>query len=268
MAVVAFGACIGSFLNVCIYRLPREQSVVSPGSRCPHCARPIAGYDNIPLVSFLLLRGACRRCHKPISWRYPLIELVTGMALAGVVFKFGFGALSAAYGAFICALIAASIIDLEFQIIPDEISLGGLVVGLGLSILVPSLHGTSSRLWALASSVIGLLVGGGLLYATGLLGDFLFRKESMGGGDIKLLAMAGTILGWKLVVMAFFLAPMLALLPGLFVLIFKRSHVIPYGPFLSLALIVSLFLGPELLHATGIDESLRLLWSYYGWGHS
>jgi len=263
--VFAFGACIGSFLNVCIYRLPREQSIVKPRSRCPHCAHPIAWYDNIPLASYLCLGAACRHCKKLISWRYPLIELLTGLAVVGVLIRFGIGAVGLVYAAFLCALIAASFIDFEFQIIPDEISLGGLVLGVVLSGLVPSLHGTDSHLLSLGRSVIGLLVGGGLLYGTGMLGDFLFKKESMGGGDIKLLAMAGSLLGWKLALLAFFLAPMLALLPGLFVLIFKKSHVIPYGPFLSLALIVALFVGDEVIRATGMEESLQLLWSYYGW---
>jgi leader peptidase (prepilin peptidase)/N-methyltransferase len=170
------------------------------------------------------------------------------------------------YLAFICALIASSFIDLEFQIIPDEISLGGLVVGVAVSALLPALHGADARWVSLGRSVLGLLVGGGLLYATGLLGDFLFRKESMGGGDIKLLAMAGSILGWKLVALTFFLSPILAIGPGLLVLLLKRSHVIPYGPFLSLGLIVSLFAGHAILQATGIESTLQLLWEYHGWG--
>jgi leader peptidase (prepilin peptidase)/N-methyltransferase len=193
------------------------------------------------------------------------VELLTGLATVSVLHHFGIGAVGLVYVAFICALIVASFIDLEFQIIPDEISLGGLVVGVFLSLLVPALHGTDERLLALGRSVIGLLVGGGLLYSTGILGDFLFRKESMGGGDVKLLAMAGSVLGWKLVMVTFFLAPLLALIPGLLVLFLKRSHVIPYGPFLSLGLAGSLFFGTDLLHATGMEETIRLLWDYYGW---
>ncbi len=262
-----FGSCIGSFLNVCIYRLPREQSIVKPRSRCTKCRRAIAWFDNIPILSFLVLWGECRRCHTPISWRYPVVESLAGVAAVGLLTRFGLTPVGFAYFAFACALIAASFIDLEFQIIPDEISLGGLVAGLLLSVLIPALHGTNSRLLSLGHAVVGFLAGGGVLYLTGLLGDFIFRKESMGGGDIKLLAMAGSILGWKLVVLTFFISPVIALIPGLFVLVNKRSHVIPYGPFLSIGLIVSMFAGPAILRATGIEDSLRLLWDFYGWRH-
>ena len=257
------GSCIGSFLNVCIYRMPREQSLVRPRSRCTKCKKPIAWFDNIPLLSFLLLRGGCRRCHQPISWRYPVVELLSGIATVAIMTHFGMSMVAVVYLAFVCGLIVSSFIDLEFQIIPDEISLGGLAVGVLLSVLLPALHGTDSRLISLERSVIGLLVGGGLLYGTGLLGDFIFRKESMGGGDIKLLAMAGSILGWKLVALTFFIAPVFALIPGLFVLVLKRSHVIPYGPFLSIGLVVSLFVGQELLRMSGVEETVNLLISYY-----
>lgn len=265
LIVAAFGTCVGSFLNVCIYRLPRGQSVVRPRSRCPHCKRPIAWYDNIPIVSYVALGARCRGCRKPIAWRYPLVEALTAVAIVAVFWRFGWRPEAVVYAAFVCALIAVSFIDLDFQIIPDEISLGGLVIGLILSGLLPSLHGTTDRLLAVGQSMLGVLAGGGVLYLTGLLGDFIFRKESMGGGDIKLLAMAGSILGWKLAVLTFFIAPMLALIPGLLVLLLKRSHVIPYGPFLSLGLVVALFIGPQLLAASGIEETFRLLWEYYGW---
>ncbi len=259
----ALGSCIGSFLNVCIYRMPRDQSVVWPRSHCTHCRRKITWRDNIPFVSMVVLGGKCRYCRIPISWRYPVVEGVTGLAAVVVVMRFGFNALAVVYFAFTCALIVSSFIDLEFQIIPDEISLGGLVVGVILSVVLPSLHGTDSRWIALSRSVIGLLVGGGLLYTTGLFGDLVFRKESMGGGDIKLLAMAGSILGWKLVTMTFFIAPVFALIPGIAVLVLKRSHVIPYGPFLSIALLVSLFAGHQILQSTGIDETINILTTYY-----
>jgi len=258
------GCLLGSFLNVCIFRMPREQSVVRPRSRCPHCEHPIAWYDNIPVVSFVILRGACRQCRRPIRWRYPIVESLTGLSSVAVFHRFGVWPLGLVYLALVCGLIVSSFIDLEFQIIPDEISLGGLALGVLLSLAIPSLHGTDSRWLALGRSVIGLVVGGGLLYGTGLVGDFLFKKESMGGGDIKLLAMAGSLLGWKLVVLTFFLAPLLAVIPGLAVLVFKRSHVIPYGPFLSLALVVSLFVGHEIIQRSGVEETGRMLWMFYG----
>ena len=258
-----WGILWGSFLNVCIYRLPREQSLVHPRSRCTRCHRQIAWHDNIPLLSFALLRGACRHCHKPIRRRYPLVELLTGLMTIAVLERFGLTPIGAIDLAFVYGLIVVSFIDLEFQIIPDEISVGGRGLGVLLSLLVPALHGTTSHVMAAGYAVLGVFVGGGLLYATGLVGDLIFRKESMGGGDIKLLAMAGSILGWKMVTLAFFLAPMLALIPGLFVLLFKRSHVIPYGPFLSLALILAMFFGPAILQASGVEESVSLLWGYY-----
>jgi len=261
--VFILGLIVGSFLNVCIYRMPREQSIVHPRSRCPSCERPIVWSDNIPLLSFALLRARCRHCSHPISWRYPVVELLAGLSAVAVTARFGLGPAAVVYFAFICALITVSFIDLEFQIIPDEISLGGLVAGVLLSILIPALHGTDSRWLALGRSVTGLVVGGGVLYITGMIGDFLFKKESMGGGDIKLLAMAGSVLGWKLVTLTFFLAPMLALIPGLYVLLMKRSHVIPYGPFLSAGLMVSIFFGDGVLRISGIDDTIRILWEYY-----
>ena len=263
----AFGSCLGSFLNVCIYRMPREQSIVHPRSRCTKCEHPIAWFDNLPIMSFLWLRGACRHCRRPISWRYPIVEALTGAATVEVVSRFGISAVAVVYLAFICGLIVSSFIDLEFQIIPDEISVGGLVLGLLLSFMLPTLHGTESRWLALGRSAIGLVVGGGLLYGTGLIGDFVFRKESMGGGDVKLLAMAGSILGWKLVALTFFIAPVFALIPGLFVLLMRRSHVIPYGPFLSIGLLVSLFAGNDLLRVSGVEETINILMSYYFYRH-
>ena len=260
----AFGSMVGSFLNVCIYRMPREQSIVFPGSRCTTCQHPIAWFDNIPVVSFLLLQGRCRYCRRLIAWRYPLVELLTTLAAVAVVARFGLNAPAAVYFSFVCGLIVVSFIDLEFQIIPDEISLGGLVIGVLLCAALPSLQGTESRWLAVGRSVTGLLVGGGILYATGLLGDVIFRKESMGGGDIKLLAMAGSVLGWKLILLTFFIAPIFALVPGLLVLLLKRSHIIPYGPFLSIGLLVALFAGNDLLRITGMEDTIRLIWEYYG----
>ena len=260
-----FGSCLGSFLNVCIYRMPREQSIVRPRSRCPHCKHLIQWFDNIPIVSFILLTGKCRHCHRSIAWNYPVVEALTGLSAVAVFHRFGVSLLGLIYLAFLASLIVASFVDLEFQIIPDEISVGGLVVGLALSVLVPALHGTESRWLSLGHSVLGLLVGGGTLYITGMIGDMIFRKESMGGGDIKLLAMAGSILGWKAVLLTFFIAPLFALIPGLAVLLFRRSHVIPYGPFLSLGLASALFFGDDLIRLSGMGETIRFLWEYSRW---
>lgn len=282
------GSMLGSFLNVCIWRLPREQSIVRPRSHCPRCERLIAWYDNIPLFSFLILRGTCRHCGERISWRYPLVETLTGLATVAVLSRFGLGAVGLVYLAFVAGLIVVSFVDLDFRIIPDEVSLGGLAVGLLASGLLPDLQGTESRALALGRSALGAVVGGGLLYSTGAAGTLMLgglrrlgvrlrrnpfwraklkayrhQRDAMGLGDVKLLAMAGSVLGWKLVTLTFFLAPVLALIPGLVTLIFKRSHVIPYGPFLSLGLVVSLFWGDAILRASGIEDTVRLLWEYY-----
>ena len=264
VAWFVLGTVVGSFLTVCIWRLPREQSLVHPRSRCPHCSHPIAWYDNIPLVSYLLLRARCRHCGGTIHWRYPLVETLSGVLTALVLRRFGLTPQGVIYLALIWALIVVSFVDLEHQIIPDEISLGGLVLGLVMSPLVPQLHGTDQALIALRRALVGALVGGGLLYVTGVLGSLLFRKEAMGGGDVKLLGMAGSLLGWKLVTLTFFLAPILAIIPGLWVLLLKRSHVIPYGPFLALALVLSLFVGDGLIAMSGMEDTIRLLWFYYG----
>ncbi len=286
------GCVVGSFLNVCIYRMPREQSIVHPRSRCPHCAHPIAWYDNVPLLSFLDLRGRCRHCQHPIHWRYPVVEALSGVAAVVVLHRVGTGPVGLIYLCFVWALLVASVIDLDFQIIPDEISLGGLVVGLAVSPLVPQLHGTTHAWLSLMRAGMGAFVGGGLIYTTGLAGDLMLvglrrlgirlrrnpywraklakyrhMKEAIGGGDVKLLAMAGSLMGWKLITVTFFLAPLLAVIPGLVVLVTRRSHIIPYGPFLSLAMVVSLFAGNRLLQVTGIEESVRVLWSFYGWAH-
>ena len=266
LAWFMLGTIVGSFLNVCIYRLPLEQSIVRPGSHCRACKHPIAWYDNVPILSFLALGAKCRHCRAPIALRYPLVEVLTGLATVAVVSRFGVQAPSLIYLAFVWALIAASFIDLDYRIIPDEISLGGLAIGLIISPLVPQLHGSASWLIALKRSCIGALVGGGLLYVTGVLGTLAFKKEAMGGGDVKLLAMAGSLLGWQAVTLAFFLAPLLAIGPGLAVLLLRKSHEIPYGPFLAAALLVALFGGDAVLRLLGLDETIRILLSPGGMG--
>jgi leader peptidase (prepilin peptidase) / N-methyltransferase len=258
-----WGSVFGSFLNVCIHRLPRELSIIKPRSRCPRCERQLRWFDNIPIVSFIILRARCRGCGKPISWLYPFIEIFAGVWSVIVFHYFGLNLVGFVYIAFVYALIVGSFIDLEFQIIPDEITLGGLVAGIALSFLIPAIHGTDSRFLALGLSLLGMLVGGGTLLVTGMIGDVIFRKESMGGGDIKLLAMAGSILGWKAVTITYFISPVIALIPGIFVLMFKRTHVIPYGPFLSIGLIISLFFGDEILRISGMEQTVQLLWEHY-----
>ncbi len=265
LAWFAIGACIGSFLNVCIYRMPKDRSIVWPGSHCPGCEHPIAWYDNLPILSFICLRRRCRHCRAAISWRYPLVEALTGALTVAIAARFGAWPLGVVYIAFVAVLIVISFIDYDTKLIPNILSVGGLVASLILSPLVPALHGTTDGVLAFGRAALGAMVGCSLLYLTGSIGELIFRKEAMGLGDVDLLAMAGAFLGWKLVLLTFFLAPLLAVVPGVVVLMTKRSHEIPYGPFLSIGLIVSLFFGQQIIHASGIEETIRLLSDAYGW---
>ncbi len=183
-----FGATVGSFLNVVILRLPQGLSIVTPRSRCPLCLKQIRWYDNVPIVSFFVLRGRCRDCGATISWRYPLIEALTGLMALLLWLRFGLSLELAVHVVFTAALIAITFIDLDHRIIPNEISLPGILLGFACSFLFPG-H------WI--DSLIGLLVGGGMLLGVSLLYSAIRGKEGMGMGDVKLLAMLGAWLGWK-----------------------------------------------------------------------
>jgi leader peptidase (prepilin peptidase)/N-methyltransferase len=251
-----FGLIVGSFLNVCIYRLPRNKSIVFPPSSCPHCGEFIKWYDNIPLLSYLMLGGRCRTCKAPISPRYPLVEALTGLIFGLFFCKFvlrGGQPLSVyiACVALSSALIVSSFVDLEFYVIPDEITLWGTALAPIYSLLFPALHPSTdplrgiallgnTRLDALAASLIGILVGGGLILITALLGSMALRKEAMGMGDVKLMAMVGGVVGWKLSVIIYFLAPFFALLGAIPLLWSGKERKLPYAPFLSVATLVAL----------------------------
>lgn len=240
--LVILGLVLGSFYNVCIYRLPREESIVWPGSRCPSCQHPLSLLDNIPLVSFLLLKGTCRYCQVPISVRYPIIEGVNALAMILIGWKFGLSWEGLQAGLLFSALLVVSVIDLYHQIIPDVITYPGIGIGLVLSWL------TGWPGWW--SSLIGLLVGGGLLWMLAWGYELLSRKEGMGGGDIKLLAMIGAFLGWPGVLVTLLSSSFLGTLVGLgLILVWKkdRTYAIPFGPFLSLGALMYLFFGPTLL---------------------
>lgn len=252
-AILVFivGSIVGSFLNVCIHRMPREESIVSPGSHCPHCKKGIAWYDNIPFVSYLALRGRCRFCHERISFQYFIVEGITALTFWVAYLNFGFTGHFFIYAVWFGALIAASFIDLAHQIIPDEISLGGLAAGLLASTAYPPLHEMTTRWQSLWASSVGALVGGGSIYLIGVFGNFIFRKESMGGGDVKLLAMVGSVLGWKMTLLAFFIAPFFGSVVGIILKIREGAEIIPYGPFLSLGSIVALLWGDPILAYLG-----------------
>jgi len=237
-----FGGMVGSFLNVCIFRLPKEESIIWPGSHCPNCKKPIRFYDNIPLISYFLLRGKCRYCKKPISFQYPLIEGITALSSLFLIIKFGPSLSYLFYFAFVAALIVITVIDLYHQIIPDAISLPGIGVGLLASLLIPQI--------TLFNSLIGILLGGGSLFIVATFYQWLFKREGMGGGDVKLLAMIGAFLGWKAVLLTILLSSLIGSVTGILMMVVKGKdfkYAIPFGPFLSLGAVISLFYGEEIV---------------------
>lgn len=244
-AISAFilGAVVGSFLNVCICRLPRDESIVSPPSHCPNCSCGIRWYDNIPLISYLLLRGKCRGCGTRISPQYPLVELLNGLLTLALFLRFGPTFSFLVLFLFCSALVVITFIDLEHQIIPDEISLPGILLGFLFSFFMPG------HTWL--NSVIGILLGGGslLLVASGY--HWLTGKEGMGGGDIKLLAMMGAFLGWKAIPFIIFASSLVGSVIGISLMLIKKKDsklAIPFGPYLAFAAILYIFYGRPLIH--------------------
>lgn len=237
-----FGLLVGSFLNVCICRIPMEQSIVSPGSHCPRCERPIRFYDNIPLVSYVILGGKCRYCRASISFQYPVVEGVTALSSLLLFLRFGPSLNYLFYFAFVAALITITVIDLHHQIIPDVISLPGIAVGLLASLILPEI--------TFLNSLLGTLVGGGSLFLVATVYHWLFKREGMGGGDVKLLAMIGAFLGWKAVILTIFLSSLIGSVTGIALILIKGrdfKYAIPFGPFLSAGAVFSLFYGERLI---------------------
>ncbi len=257
-----FGALVGSFLNVCIIRLPSGESVVWPRSHCPKCRKKIRGYDNIPLLSYLILRGKCRDCRQPISVRYFVVELITAAIFAALISRYGLSYDFFFYIVFACGLIVATFTDIRERIIPDEVSIGGMLLGFVLSaIRGVELSPFYFSFKPLVNSLVGAVVGGGLIFLTGSLFDLVYFKllkrppiqgetESLGGGDVKLLAMIGAFLGWQRATLTFFIAPFFGLVFGIYNLIRKKDHTMPYGPFLALACLIALF---------WFDKAIRLI---------
>ena len=252
LLVFFFGACVGSFLNVCIYRLPREESVVKPRSHCPHCGALIAGYDNVPLVSWLVLRARCRHCRGAISPRYFLVELLTAALFLLVWLKYGLDGRTPVYWLMIAGLVLGTFIDLEHMIIPDRVTLGGCVAGLVLCPLVPRLQGQLTAWAGFTSALLGLAVGAGLLWLVSVAGRLVFRKDAMGLGDVKLLGGLGALLGWRAVLFIVMVSSLVGAFVGIF-LILKRGREwqsrIPYGPYLALAAVLWVLGGREVWNA-------------------
>ncbi len=242
-AAFLFGSIVGSFLNVCIFRLPDGESVVFPGSHCRACKKLIAWYDNIPLFSYVFLRGQCRHCHAHISRQYFLIELTAAFLFVLFYHIFGATLVGGIYLVFSLALLVEAVIDLRHQIIPDEITLPGIILGLLLSGLIPSLQGQENWMNGLGASFLGALAGGGFLFAAGFLAEKIMKKEAMGGGDVKLMAMIGAFLGWPGVLWTIFVSSVLGSAAGLYLRFKKGEQYIPYGPYLALAAFMYLFYG-------------------------
>ena len=239
-----FGALVGSFLNVCILRIPAGESIVWPGSRCPSCKGAIAAYDNVPILSWMVLGGHCRSCRAPISPRYWVVELLTALAAVAVYFRVGLGFEWLVVFAFTASLIVITFIDLDHRIIPDVISLPGIVAGFVLS----ARH--DPWLPSMLDSLIGILFGGGILFLTAWGYEKATGREGMGGGDVKLLAMIGAFLGWQSIPFTLLISSLSGSVIGISLMWWTGSdtkYAIPFGPFLALGALIYVFCGEELM---------------------
>jgi len=241
---LALGVAIGSFLNVVIYRVPRKIGFVKGRSICPHCEINLRWFHNIPLVSYLFLRGKCAFCSARISFRYPLVEILNGLLFGYFYWRFGLSAPAVVFAVLGSALLVIFFIDYDFLIIPDGITLPGLVIALGVSFLPGGI--------GIVDALIGLVVGGGSLYLIALAGDWLFKKESMGGGDIKMAAMLGAFLGWQKILLTFVSAAVIALVVSVVIMSFserlRRERMVPFGPFLAVAALLAIVAGDKIIH--------------------
>lgn len=253
---------MGSFLNVCIYRLPREESIVFPPSHCTSCGTRIKFYNNIPILSYLFLLGRCRACGNRISPIYPIVEILSGLISASLVWRFGLTIQTIFYTIFLFALTVVTFIDLEHKIIPNVITLPGIIVGLIYGALrtdwgsahtaLSSLH---FDLWSIIKilnevpifdSLSGIILGGGVLFLVGFLYEVIRKREGMGLGDVKLLAMIGAFLGWKSVLFVALVSSFIGTIVGISIILYKKGdlkYAIPFGPFLSIAAAIYCFTG-------------------------
>jgi len=240
-AAAALGSIIGSFLNVCIYRLPRGRSIVWPASACPHCQRPLSWFENIPVVSYLVLRGRCRTCQGPISVRYPIVEALTAVMFAAGWWFYGPSPLLVSRLLFGCALIVLFAIDLEHHLLPNVITLPGVVAGFLLSLV-------TEPGWM--ASLIGIALGGGILFAIAEVYYRIRHEEGLGMGDVKMLAMIGAFIGWKLTLVTLMMASVAGSAIGLLMMATGRGgmkYALPFGTFLALGAAFAAVAGPGLL---------------------
>ena len=244
IVVFIFGGIIGSFLNVCIYRLPRNKSIVVPSSFCPVCEKPIKFYYNIPFISYFLLKGRCDNCGKPIPMRYPLVEFITAILFLLLYKNYGLSMELLINMLFISLLIAISFIDFDFKIIPDVLSIGGLLTGFALAFF-------RRPLFSYRDALYGIIIGGGILFAIAFTYQLFTKREGMGGGDIKLLAMIGAFCGLKGVMFSLLAGSFIGILVGIPMMLIKgkdTKYAIPFGPFLSSAALLFLFMGDRLVY--------------------
>ena len=241
---LVFGSVIGSFLNVCIYRIPQNIAISRPRSYCPKCSNPICALDNIPIISFIILKGRCRNCDKKIRLQYPAVELLTALLTIAVVWKFDFTILTIFYLSLVYILITISFIDLEHMIIPDGLVLAAALLGLMALILNILPIG-----WP--DSAYGALLYGGVMAGVGYVGKLVYKMDALGGGDVKLAGVLGLYLGWKMSMISLLLAFLVAALfvvVGLAVGRLSRKQLIPFGPFLAMGAIMTLFWGEQLFN--------------------
>lgn len=244
--IFIIGAVVGSFLNVCIYRLPRGESIVFPASHCPHCNTTLGYVDLIPVIGFLLLRGVCRTCQQKISWRYPLVEILTGLFFVALALVFPWGQVPIVLGfyfIFVVLLLVVFFIDLEHQVIPDVVIGIGIVGGLLLNLLKGQTF--------IISALLGLLLGYLVLWLIAKIGGAVFKKEAMGDGDPYLAAMLGAWLGWQSVLLVIFLAYLIGagvLIIPLLLGKLKLGQAVPFGPLLVAGGLLALFYGPQIIN--------------------
>lgn len=256
--VLALGSAIGSFLNVVVYRIPAGLSILHPPSRCPHCLHRLRRHENVPVLGWLWLRGRCAHCGSPIAVRYPLVEALTGLLFVVTFWVFGFSWLTVGYWLFFSWLLALALIDVDTMTLPNPLTQSGLIAGLvfqgWLAIAQPG--GASAIASQLMTGILGAVVGLWLLELIGNVGSLAFGRTAMGGGDAKLAAMMGAWLGWKLLLLAGFIACVLGALWGGGAQVLKvsqRGQVMPFGPFLALGALLTAFFGE-----TAIAAYLRL----------
>lgn len=253
---LVLGLLIGSFLNVCVCRLPKNESVVRPRSRCPRCGSLIAWYDNIPILSWLILGARCRTCKEPISWQYPLVEALTGMLFGLVYWKYGVCLATPFYMLLAAGLVLVTFVDLTDWTIPNEVTYPGIPLGVVLGLVGMVYPASGFIVNNVLDSLIGLFLGGGILYALDKIALVVWKKPGMGFGDVKLLAMLGAFFGWKSVFIIIMISSLLGSVVGVALIAIRKrqgddakGHYLPFGPYLAAAGVLYLFFGPDLLAA-------------------